>query len=552
MEDMYNVSTKDTSGSSTASSVLINATSIPRESDKQHDISGSSFSSSSSQRVCIKAKYLKEIKSPFDAAAEGNTPSEYVPPVLPGNRPKGYQAGGTQHHLRSSAGIQKERKEGKRGEQLGTVLNHSGETYKDDNVACELLEAVNTSGQSIKGKGTVEPTGHSSSAVFKTPASSSSSVVKQGAPSSGLDNILTQWTVNGTANDLRITQFAPTGRQRVMKEQLLKRQEHSGPVKRFVQPRMVSSSIPISQEQTEKTIKDGTDGTMSVAAATAAAVAATAPMVKVQSDLEHKMNAIMEKLSSLEESRHQSQPHLSASQGYMHELQNKLEEVTQSRLNQLERMQERQMEWQAKLLTTQPYQHNQAPVMHASHQEVNAIPSNVRQNLPQSGQATADQLSQSSPAVYPMTETPASGRRERTKLVHGQPNSPRVHNHQHVGQRTHHTRTSESHPTSIRHGASKRSTNQAPTRKHVKYAPAITLHKQQSPQGGGSPGEVIWKEKERTVGMEHGTQTSPLDTPAPRRHAPVPLSQDPPRISHLGRGLLEEILTSHDEEEREK
>ena len=75
--------------------------------------------------------------------------------------------------------------------------------------------------------------------------------------------------------------------------------------------------------------------------------------LQVQSDLEHKINAIMEKLSSIEESRHQQQPqsHLAAtteSYGHMHELQSRLDEVTQLRLKQLEKMQEKQMEWQVR------------------------------------------------------------------------------------------------------------------------------------------------------------------------------------------------------------
>ena len=54
--------------------------------------SGSSFSSTNSQQVRIKAKYLKQIKSPFDTVytAQPGSPTGQVPPALPGNRPPGY------------------------------------------------------------------------------------------------------------------------------------------------------------------------------------------------------------------------------------------------------------------------------------------------------------------------------------------------------------------------------------------------------------------------------------------------------------------------------
>ena len=66
----------------------------------------------------------------------------------------------------------------------------------------------------------------------------------------------------------------------------LNRQEHSGPVKRYVQPKMISppqQTIPSNQQSTEQVaVQHAADSTTSVAAATAAAVAATAPIVKVR------------------------------------------------------------------------------------------------------------------------------------------------------------------------------------------------------------------------------------------------------------------------------
>ena len=55
----------------------------------------------------------------------------------------------------------------------------------------------------------------------------------------------------------------------------------------------------------------------------------------------------------MEESRHHHTPVgvPSETYGYMHEMQSKLDEITQLRLRQLERMQEQQMEWQVRIRT---------------------------------------------------------------------------------------------------------------------------------------------------------------------------------------------------------
>ena len=200
----------------------------------------------------------------------------------------------------------------------------------------------------------------------------------------------------------------------------------------------------------------------------------------------------------------------------------------------------------------QPLQPNQAPATHHPiHQAAIPIPDSARigstpqQSVPSGGAAGQPKSPGSGNLQTGMSEQGNKLRTDRTVLAHGLSDRPSTQS-QHVKQKTHQQlRNARSHhvtgshkiggahqsrPT---HGTSKRSTKHAPVRKHVKYTPAITLHTQQSPHGT-SPGEAHWKEKDRGVGMEHGTQTSPLDTPAPRRHAPVPLSQDPPRMSHLG------------------
>ena len=102
-------------------------------------ISRSSFSSNGSQRVRIKAKYLKEIKSPFDDdlqnAAKERPPSNtgYIPPALPGNRPKEYagEADDLSRH-RLSKGAGEEKRERKKREQSKEELKNASGSPRSD------------------------------------------------------------------------------------------------------------------------------------------------------------------------------------------------------------------------------------------------------------------------------------------------------------------------------------------------------------------------------------------------------------------------------------
>lgn len=71
--------------------------------------------------------------------------------------------------------------------------------------------------------------------------------------------------------------------------------------------------------------------------------------------------------------------------------------------------------------------------------------------------------------------------------------------------------------------------------KHVRYTPAVTVHR--LPQGQVSSGGQQRSVQQGGVKEHHGTQTSPLDTPAPRRHAPRPHSKEirSARLSNLGK-----------------
>ena len=74
-----------------------------------------------------------------------------------------------------------------------------------------------------------------------------------------------------------------------------------------------------------------------------------------------------------------------------------------------------------------------------------------------------------------------------------------------------------------------------PPEKHVRYTPAVTVHR--LPQGQVSNGGQQRSVHQGGVREHHGTQTSPLETPAPRRHAPRPHSKEirSARLSNLGK-----------------
>ena len=89
----------NTSGSSTASEVLKKSSAPSASGVLEHgrlnpsDSSiNSSRSSTGSVRVRIKAKYLKERKSPFEQGKEGSQGVPYLPPALPANLPADYEA----------------------------------------------------------------------------------------------------------------------------------------------------------------------------------------------------------------------------------------------------------------------------------------------------------------------------------------------------------------------------------------------------------------------------------------------------------------------------
>ncbi|XP_030855609.1 uncharacterized protein LOC115929765 [Strongylocentrotus purpuratus] len=553
-----NTISANTSNSSSASEVLRRSSALQGSQSEQHggkhnssdaSLANSSISSSGSMRVRIKAKYLRERKSPFETGGSSSTP--YLPPALPGNLPEGYEA------QRDVADVQRHNtiedvtsaKDG--GATAGQVLSPA-EGYKQSGFE-QLSNAASKNGVGDEFSEITRPSDdHNQSAnqrsssippVTHQPMSSStnmgithkktSGILRQGAPTSS--SAPCHSSTSGHPRDLRVTHFSKGQRQQAMRDQLLKRSENSKPTKRYYQPKMIASGRPPASKPEETRTAQSDMGTMATAtAAAAAAVAATVPLLKTQSDLESKMNHIMEKLSVLEHVGHSAPPPppwvYPMGQGWGgggYDARHDLGEMTQRRLGELEELQKQQREMQSELRALS--QRNADRGIEVA----NGMP-------PHQGTHTfSDHLS--SPGD---SQTRPKEPKQEIEVVQKKEDGKTR-----VGQSGTDPKTSSRSPTT-KIPLAKMDSSPKPPEKHVRYTPAVTVHR--LPQGQVSSGGQQRSVHQGGVREHHGTQTSPLETPAPRRHAPRPHSKEirSARLSNLGRGLLEEILSSHDEDER--
>ncbi|XP_073494859.1 protein TALPID3 isoform X2 [Phyllobates terribilis] len=181
--------------------------------------------------------------------------------------------------------------------------------------------------------------------------------------------------------DVQILHFA-TGQKENLLAALNKRAQ-SGPVTKQV-PVQLLHDIAGKSQKTETNRETSDIQTASIAAATAAAIAATAPVLKVQSNLEAQVNSVSQLLNKLQEadkqlqtlteqhSKIQSRPVESLYQGRVSELERQLSLLTEQRLQHLEKLQQQQLEMQSQFMTS-------AIKASASHREAAAT---VRSHLP--------------------------------------------------------------------------------------------------------------------------------------------------------------------------
>ncbi|XP_068110302.1 protein TALPID3 [Hyperolius riggenbachi] len=165
--------------------------------------------------------------------------------------------------------------------------------------------------------------------------------------------------------DVQISQFT-TGQKETLLAALNKRVQ-SGPVTKEVRVHLLEDAATSSKRSTESADKRdcGDVHPAAIAAATAAAIAAAAPVLKVQSDLEAQVSSVSQLLNKLQEADKQlqrlteqqskmpSQPiERPCQQERVSELERQLAQLTEQRLQHLEKLQQQQLEMQSQFMTS--------------------------------------------------------------------------------------------------------------------------------------------------------------------------------------------------------
>ncbi|XP_052767112.1 protein TALPID3-like isoform X2 [Mya arenaria] len=165
--------------------------------------------------------------------------------------------------------------------------------------------------------------------------------------------------------DVFISDFKMNDKQRMAKEAFAKRQ--FGPVRRVIQPHIVGHDSKASSTSSTGELKprqpdqggSNLDQVLTTAAAASAAVAATQPFIKAQVDLELKMAQVLDKMEEISGGKTRKTD--GQTDERVHTLERQLAEMTERRIEYMERLQEQQMAMQAKMLgmsrepNTKPY-----------------------------------------------------------------------------------------------------------------------------------------------------------------------------------------------------
>ncbi|XP_059550614.1 protein TALPID3 isoform X3 [Myotis daubentonii] len=240
------------------------------------------------------------------------------------------------------------------------------------------------------------------------------------------------------ANDIFISQY--TMGQKDALRAILKQKAQSMPVFKEVKVQLLEDTgtekDTVAQEP--RTSPRGTDSATTVAAATAAAIATAAPLIKVQSDLEAKVNSVTELLNKLQETDKQLQ-RVTEQQAsiqnkheklHCHDHEKQMNVFMEQHIRHLEKLQQQQIDIQTHFISA-------------------ALKTN---------------------SIQPVTVPPRAVEHCSVKLDHSNPGSSDLASHNTFG------------------------CKQAPSRE--------------------------------VVDMGFDKQKSPLETPAPRKFAPIPVSKD--------------------------
>nr|KAG5700702.1 hypothetical protein BaRGS_029067 [Batillaria attramentaria] len=170
-------------------------------------------------------------------------------------------------------------------------------------------------------------------------------------------------------DEVQISKFALTEKQRELRDALAKRGSQSKPVKRVVHAKVVESrASSVSEEGNKNNNMDMDDGggsargtvgnveSITAAVAASAAVAATQPFLKLQQELEAKMQTLLAEMDRIQKGAStgataESQNVTNTGTRRMEYLEQQVQELTERRLQHLETLQNQQMEMQAHLLS---------------------------------------------------------------------------------------------------------------------------------------------------------------------------------------------------------
>ncbi|NXG46791.1 TALD3 protein, partial [Psilopogon haemacephalus] len=215
-----------------------------------------------------------------------------------------------------------------------------------------------------------------------------------------------------------VSQYA-TGQKEALRAVLKQKAQHA-PVPKEVKVQFLGNAHIEGKESAgpdTRSARSEADSATTIAAATAAAIATTAPLLKVQNDLEAKVNSVSALIHKLQETERRLQsvaeqqtnkktqnekPHCHER---VHELEKQMNAFMVQRIQHLEKLQEQQMKIQSHLIssTVNPVGLQQVPVPFSSlmarqsekpEQQLlmNRVPSCQRDLFPNSAQAYSSQF----------------------------------------------------------------------------------------------------------------------------------------------------------------
>ncbi|GCB71568.1 hypothetical protein scyTo_0005989, partial [Scyliorhinus torazame] len=177
-------------------------------------------------------------------------------------------------------------------------------------------------------------------------------------------------------NDILISQY--TRGQKEAVKAIVKRKVQSGHIGKKVEVQLLRKSSVENKEpftHDAREIHHQLNSVTTTAAATAAAIVASAPLLKAQSDLESKLSTVVELGTKLQEMDQQMKqvvkdqakaraqdPGPKEQQERVRELETQLNTLLNQRLSHLEKLQEQQLEFQSRMLTTAFTKSNIHPV----------------------------------------------------------------------------------------------------------------------------------------------------------------------------------------------